>query len=51
MTTELGVDPIPLDEYDPLIVSTKEQLDRYWPCAKPLLERCIKEAMHDEMTI
>lgn len=45
-----GQDPIPLDEYDSLMLSTKEQLDKYWSATKPLLEKCIKQAMHGELT-
>jgi hypothetical protein len=46
-----GFDPISVDEYEPQLLSTKELLDRYWPYAKPLLERVVKEAMHGELGI
>ena len=37
-TLPAGFDPIPLD-------------DMYWTATKPLLEKCVKRAMHGEMTI
>jgi hypothetical protein len=45
-----GFDPLPLDDYEPLLVSTKEQLDKYWPYMKPLIDKCVKRAMKGEMT-
>jgi len=45
-----GFDPIPLDEFDALLLSTKEQFDKYWSTAKPLIEKCIKRSMHGELT-
>ena len=53
MTTNLpaGFDPLPLEDFEPLLLSTKEQFDTYWGATKPLLERCVKRAMHGEMTI
>jgi len=46
-----GFDPIPLDEFDALLLSTKEQFDKYWSAAKPLIEKCIKRSMHGELTV
>jgi hypothetical protein len=46
-----GFDPISLDDFEPLLLSTKEQFDMYWPSTKPLLEKCVKRAMHGELTI
>jgi len=51
MTKQPGQDPIPVDEYDALLLSSKEQFDKYWPYAKPLIEQCIKKSMHGEITI
>jgi len=34
-----------------LLLATKEQFDMYWTATKPLLEKCVKRAMHGEMTI
>lgn len=51
MTLPAGFDPIPVDEFEPLLLATKEHFDMYWPATKPLLEKCIKRAMHGEMTI
>lgn len=45
-----GFDPIPLEDYDALLLSTKEQFDKYWPKAKGLVEKCIKRSMHGEIT-
>ena len=50
-TLPAGFDPIPLDDFEPLLLSTKEHFDAYWPATKPLLEKCVKRAMHGEMTI
>jgi hypothetical protein len=46
-----GFDPLPLSDFEPLLLSTKEHFDLYWPATKPLLERCVKRAMHGEMSI
>ncbi len=46
-----GFDPIPLEDYDALLLSTKEQFDKYWPKAKGLVEKCIKRSMHGEITV
>lgn len=51
MTKQSGQDPIPVDDYDALLLSTKEHFDKYWPAAKPLIEKCIKKSMHGEITI
>lgn len=51
MTNPAGFDPVPLDEYDALLLSTKEQFDKYWLYTKPLVERCIKRSMHGEITV
>ena len=37
--------------YEPLLLSTQHMLDVYWAQAVPLLERCIGEAMHGELTV
>ena len=50
-TLPAGFDPIPLDDFEPLLLATKEQFDMYWTATKPLLEKCVKRAMHGEMTI
>jgi hypothetical protein len=46
-----GFDPIPADDYEPLLLVTQEQLDKYWPCASKLIEKCIKRSMHGEMDV
>jgi hypothetical protein len=52
MSTQVpGYDPLPLDDFEPLLLSTKEHFDIYWPATKPLIERCVKRAMHGEMGI
>jgi hypothetical protein len=51
MSVSPGADPIPLDSYEPLLLSTKEQYDRYWTTARPLIEKCIRRAMHGEITV
>jgi hypothetical protein len=51
MTNQPGQDPIPVDDYDALLLSTKEHFDKYWPAARPLIEKCIKRSMHGEITI
>ncbi len=51
MSSTPGKDPIPLDEYEPLLLCTKEHYDKYWMAARPLIEKCIRRAMHGEITI
>jgi hypothetical protein len=51
MTHPAGFDPIPVADYDALLLSTQEQFDKYWPATKPLVEKCIKRSMHGEITI
>lgn len=51
MSTIPGFDPIPLNEYEPLLLTTKEQFDVYWPRASKLVEKCIKRSMHGEMSV
>jgi hypothetical protein len=51
MTAKPGYDPVPLSEFEPLLLSTKEQLDKYWPRASKLVDRCIKRAMRGEITV
>lgn len=41
----------PLTEYQPLLITTQQQVDTFWPFARPLLERCVKETMHGELEI
>jgi hypothetical protein len=50
MTNPAGYDPVPLDDYEPLLLATKEHFDKYWTYTKPLLEKCVKRSMHGEMT-
>jgi hypothetical protein len=50
MTHPAGFDPIPLDQFDAMLLSTKEHFDKYWHKTKPLVEKCIKRSMHGEMT-
>ena len=42
-TLPAGFDPLPLDDFEPLLLATKEQFDTYWSATK--------RAMHGEMTI
>ena len=51
MTDRPGFDPIPLDDYEPLLLTTQEQFTKYWPRASKLVDKCIKRAMHGEMTV
>lgn len=51
MSDRPGYDPVPLDEYEPLLLSTQEQFDKYWPRASKLVEKCIKRSMHGEMGV
>lgn len=46
-----GKDPIPLTEYEPLLLSTQEHFETYWPLARPLIEKCVRRAMHGEITV
>lgn len=46
-----GFDPIPNNEYEPLLLATQEQFDKYWPRASKLIDKCIKRSMHGEMTV
>ena len=49
MSTIPGFDPVPLDSYEPLLLTTKEQFDVYWPRASKLVEKCVKRSMYGEM--
>lgn len=40
-----------LDDYEPLLLSTKEHFDTYWSATKPLLTRCVNRAVHGEYTV
>jgi len=40
-----------LEGYEPILLSTVEMLDTYWPQASAVLQRCVDTAMHGEMTI
>lgn len=51
MTQPAGFDPIPVDDFEPLLLSTREHFDLYWPATKPLLEKCVDKAMHGELNI
>ena len=51
MSDRPGFDPIPLDEYEPLLLTTQEQFTKYWPRASKLVDKCIKRSMHGEMTV
>ena len=37
-----------LSDYEPLLLSNKEQVDTYWSEVKPLLDKCISRATHGE---
>jgi|TARA_R110000765_G_scaffold188233_1_gene293665 hypothetical protein len=39
------------EAYEPLLLATVDALDIYWGQAVPLLQRCIDEAMHGELTV
>ena len=45
------VKSLPDGPYEPILLSTVQILDAYWAQAVPLLERCIGEAMHGELTV
>jgi hypothetical protein len=40
-----------LEGYEPLLLSTVELLDTYWPQTAAVLQRCVDDAMHGEMTM
>jgi len=40
-----------INEFEPLLISTAEQLDQYWPQMVYWLEPCVEKAMHGEMTL
>ena len=42
---------LPAKAYVPLLLATADALDIYWGQAVPLLQRCIDEAMHGELTV
>lgn len=39
------------EDYEPLLLSNKDQLDTYWPEAKPLLEKCVARATNGEYNV
>jgi len=51
MSVSPGADPLSLDSYEPLLLSTKDHFDKYWTTARPLIEKCIRRAMHGEITV
>jgi hypothetical protein len=40
-----------LEGYEPLLLSSVEMLDTYWPQTAAVLQRCVDEAMHGELTM
>ena len=48
---EPAVEVDALEGYEPLLLSTVQLLDAYWPQAAAVLERCVEEAMYGEMTL
>ena len=38
-------------KYEAQLLSTKELIDKYWGQCVPLLDECIKRAMHGEMLV
>lgn len=46
-----GYDPVSADDYEPLLLTTKEQVEKYWPRASKLVGKCIKRSMHGEMDV
>ena len=40
-----------IEEFTPLLITTSEQLDQYWPQMAYWLEPCVEKAMHGEMTL
>tara|TARA_R110000765_G_scaffold81272_3_gene158998 strand:+ start:1371 stop:1868 length:498 start_codon:yes stop_codon:yes gene_type:complete len=40
-----------LEGYEPLLLSTVEMLNAYWPQTSAVLKRCVDDAMHGEMTM
>lgn len=46
-----GHDPVSLDDYEPLLLSTPEHFNHYWSAIRPLLDKCVRRAMHGEMTV
>ncbi len=41
----------PIEGFEPLLLSTVETVDRYWPQTAEVLQRCVDKAMHGEMTL
>jgi len=40
-----------LEGYEPMLLATVENLDLYWPQTAAVLQRCVDDAMHGEMTL
>lgn len=51
MTVKPGHDPIDHSRYEPLLLTTKEQFDRYWPHTKKLVDRCLRRATYGEFNV
>lgn len=49
--TKVYANGLTIDDYEPLLLSTKEQFDTYWSATKPLLEKCVARAVHGEFTV
>jgi hypothetical protein len=39
------------DEFEPVQLMTPHLLEAFWPLARPLLDRCVREAMHGEFEV
>ena len=50
-TLKVVGDADPLENYEPLLLSTVELLDAYWPQCSELLEPVVQEAMDGELTV
>lgn len=42
---------VPIDDFEPLFLTTVQILDQYWPQVIEVLQPCVDDAMHGEMTI
>lgn len=49
MSDDVAQAAFAVESLDPLLVSTRELLDKYWPYAEPLLRQCVDGAMHGEL--
>ena len=45
------IEEVKKGSFEPLILSTKERFDVYWPEIAPMIDKCMHKATHGELTL